>query len=860
MEGDPGGAASAGERERGTIILTPDQRVRVFVSSTIEELAAERAAARRAIEGVRLSPILFELGARPYPPRSLYRAYLEQSHVFVGIYWQRYGWVAPGMDVSGLEDEYLLAGAKPKLVYVKRPALEREERLAELLDRVRADDEVSYKTFSGAEELERLVADDLAQLLSESFMIRPVAESSRPKLALPADASTFVGRAGELAELCALLERDDVRLVTVTGSGGIGKTRLALRAAAQVTSAFDEGAVFVSLASLRDAALVPAAIGAAVGLRDTSPESTLEALRDDLADRSLLLVVDNFEHLLTAATLIPELLSGAPRVKVLATSREALRVRAEHEFPVPPLAPAAGVRLFAERAGAVRHGFHVDDDNAETVARICSRLEGVPLAIELAAARSRLLPPEALLERLDRRLDVLVGGARDLPERQRTLRATITWSYDLLDEEERQVFGCFAVFVGSFSLAAAEAVGAAVASSELLDLVASLVDKSLLRVETTAGEPRFRMLELIGEFARERLDERDETERVGERHALYYRDLSAAVGTGVRGQDQLRWLQLLSPQGDGDNLRAAIAWFLRHHRLDELADVAWALWLPAWIGGRLEEGRLIARAALASERELSARSRARLLAVAGLFDFWKGEKAEADVMLHEALDIGRSLGDEEVLALATLGASIVVDPLEGEGRAEHLAQEALELYRRLDDRWGEAAARNIMASIYVRQGRLEGNGQLFEEALSSAIAVGDAHLAVMAEVCLAAYLLDRGDVDGAAMLLASSVRRQRSIRLMYSMLYLLDGAARLARHRGNDELATLLLGAASRQRQSMGAWDWGNRFGRRDRLIEDLRTTLTPPVFTETFEKGAALGYSGALDAATRATEATGAT
>ena len=216
-------------------ILTPDQRVRVFVSSTMEELAEERVAVREAVDRMHLSPVLFELGARAHPPQSLYRSYLDQSHIFVGIYWERYGWVAPDMNVSGLEDEYLLSGDKPKLMYIKRPAPEREPRLNELLDRIRSDDEVAYKSFHDADELERLVLDDLSLLLSEAFLVEPTAGAPREttrRFTLPGDTTTFVGREAELAEIGELLARDDVHVVTLTGPGGIGKTRLALKAAA----------------------------------------------------------------------------------------------------------------------------------------------------------------------------------------------------------------------------------------------------------------------------------------------------------------------------------------------------------------------------------------------------------------------------------------------------------------------------------------------------------------------------------------------------------------------------------------------------------------------------------------------------
>ena len=380
-------------------ILTPDQRVRVFVSSTMEELASERVAVKDAVDQMHLSPVLFELGARAHPPRSLYRSYLEQSHVFVGIYWERYGWVAPTMDVSGLEDEYLLSGSKPKLMYVKRPAPGREDRLEVLLDKIRSDDDVAYKSFADAAELEALVTDDLSLLLSEAFLIE-ISDTDRPvssRLTLPSDATPFVGREAELDEVVRILGRDDVRLVTLTGAGGIGKTRLALRAAARTAGAFEEGAAFVSLASLADERLVVGSIATAVGLRDSSG-STVDSLTADLADRSLLLVVDNFEHVMGAAGLIPTLLAGAPHLKVLATSREALRLQAEQEYPVPSLTLEDSVNLFAERARGVRPDFVVDDANRGTVELICQRLEGVPLAIELAAARAKLLNPDALLE------------------------------------------------------------------------------------------------------------------------------------------------------------------------------------------------------------------------------------------------------------------------------------------------------------------------------------------------------------------------------------------------------------------------------------------------------------------------------
>jgi predicted ATPase len=833
-------------------ILTPDQRVRVFVSSTMEELAAERAAVREAVDRLRLSPVLFELGARAHPPRSLYRSYLEQSHVFVGIYWQRYGWIAPAMDVSGLEDEYLLAQAKPKLMYVKRPASEREERLEGLLDRIRSDDDVSYKGFSSPGELEELVAADLALLLSEAFLVEaePGTPTSPHRFTLPGDATTFLGRTTELAQLHTVIERDDVQLVTLTGPGGIGKTRLALRAAAEVAAGYEEGAAFVSLASLRDPESVLGAIASAVGLRDSSG-ITIDALRTDLADRSLLLVLDNFEHVMSAAELLPSLLRDARRMKVLVTSREALRIQAEHEFPVPPLAPADGVRMFAERANAVRPGFIVDEANAALVERICRRLDDVPLAIELAAARTKLLSLAAILERLEHRLDFLVSGPRDLPERQQALRSTIEWSYDLLDEAERDLFACLGIFVGSFSLAAVEAVGSERADDrDVLDLLASLVDKSLLRVEATAGEPRFRMLGMIADFARSQLAEIDDAVRVGQQHAEHYRDVSLQIGEGVRGPHQREWLLALGGEdgGEAGNLRAALAWFVEHGQLDAFAEMAWALWVPAWINGRIEEGRSLSRAALDREGQLSPQSRARLLVISGTFGMWSGDHSGAMASLDAGRDLAQSLRDDEAVAASVLASSMIVGPSQGEARAEQLARDALQMYERLGDLWGEAAALNALGWLYVAQERFDGAHELFERTLSRSLSAGDEQFSAMAEVNLAEYHLDRGDPAAATDLLASCVQRHRSLRLMYSVAYLLEAAARLASHGGDTRRATRLIGAASQLREGAGVSVWGSQLERRAHFVDELSAALGPSDFADAIEAGTQLCYADALD------------
>ena len=858
--------------EPAPLILTPDQRVRVFVSSTMLELAEERAAVRRAIERLHLSPVLFELGARAHPPRSLYLSYLEQSHVFLGIYWQRYGWVAPDMDVSGLEDEWLLSGDRPKLLYVKEPSLDREPRLTEMLDGIIHDAEVAFKPFRTAEELEQLVTDDLAQLLSEHFIVAagtaPRARSYRTespaRILLPVETTSFVGRGDDLEELCGVLTDDDTRVVTLTGPGGVGKTRLAMRAAAHVAGKFDEGAVFVGLSAVADAASVPGAIAEAVGVRDVGAESLVDALRQDLAERSVLLLVDNFEHVMAAAEVVAGILAATPWVRALVTSREALRIAGEHEFEVAPMAPGDAVELFVQRTVAVRRGFALTGDDEGTVLAICKRVEHVPLAIELAAARTRLLSLDALLERLDRRLDFLAGGARDLPARQQALRAAVEWSYDLLTDDERRIFACVGVFAGGFSLAAAREVlaadddrdraGPALDEFAVLDALGSLVDKSLLRAEPGAGEPRFRMLEMVRELAAERLDAAPDGAEIRARHAAWYRALSLEIGAGVRGPEQARWLDVLGypDGGEAGNVRAALSWYLAAGRGDDYADMAWALWPAVWINGRLEQGEKLIQVLMRHGDGLSLRSRARMLTVAGLFPMWKGEHATALAALDEARALGSELGDDEIVAHVALASAMLAGPAVGEAEAEALGIEGVARFRALGDLWGEAAALNALGWLYVAQERFD-EGTLFEDTLRVSQAAGDAQFAAMAEVNLAECALAHGDLDRAAALLASSSERHRALRVMYSVAYMFDAAARLAAARGNAELAAVLIGAADHRRDIIGVGVWGSQLARREALVAGVRAELGDDAYAAAYRDGCGLDYNGALDTALRA-------
>ncbi|HYH92748.1 MAG TPA: DUF4062 domain-containing protein, partial [Candidatus Saccharimonadales bacterium] len=523
-------------------IRTPDQRLRVFVSSTLAELADERAAVARAISTLRLTPILFELGARPHPPRELYRSYLAQSHVFIGLYWQRYGWIGPDMDISGLEDEFRLSGSIPRLLYVKQPAPDREPRLTAMIAQLQSDGADSYRPFRTSRELARLVRDDLALLLSERFTSADgaIGEASRGaerpgSRTLPTTSTSLIGREQDIVNVSTLLQSPEVRLVALTGPGGVGKTRLAIAVAERLEDRYPRGAVFVPLASIVEPALVLPRIAAVVGVGLDGMRLPLDVLAEYFADAPALLVLDNLEQVVGVAPDLDQLLARCAGLTMLVTSRTALRLRSERDYPVgaltvpslphrpdsEELAALPAVRLFVDRAQAVRYDFALTEGNIVAVAEICRRLDGLPLAIELAAARSRLLDPGALLARLGRRLDALGAGPVDLPERQRTLRATVEWSVGLLEDAEQHMLATLSVFAEGWTVEAAVHVSD-LSEDRVLDLLDVLSGHSLVHIDVTDAGPRFGMLASVQEFAAERLAAEPDQSGVERRHAEYF--------------------------------------------------------------------------------------------------------------------------------------------------------------------------------------------------------------------------------------------------------------------------------------------------------------------------------------------------
>lgn len=813
----------------GPVIRTPDQRLRVFVSSTLRELASERRAVRAAIEQLHLAPVMFELGARPHPPRELYRAYLAQSDIFVGLYGERYGWVAPGESISGLEDEYRLTPpGLPKLVYIKE-GVDREPRLADLVNRIRGDDQVSYAYFADAAQLAELVRADLATLLAERFTL--VAGGSSPGLdappsmdgavGVPAALTTLVGRTRELEAVVGLLSDAQVRLVTVTGLGGIGKSRLAIEAANLVREAFPGGVAFVDLAPVTDPALVTGAIAAALGIRDIGDGTLDEKLRTAVRDRRMLLLLDNVEQVVDAAPAIRSLLADAPRLAILATSRILLRLSGEHGVELGPLAlpdlrhgasvasalGSPAVDLFVQRVRAAKPDFELTDENVGEVVRLCAALDGVPLAIELAAARARLLTPAQLLERFERHVLELGGGARDLPERQRSIRSTIEWSTQLLHDREQQLLARLGLFSGEFTIDAAEWIAEGIPGSDVLDDLGALVDGSLVRQQERGDRAVFTMLTPVREYALARLEAQPGAEELRDRHAAYFVRLGAAAESELEGPAQLRWIERLADESD--NLRAAARRLLDTRRWADLARFAWTLYVYWWIHGQLGELRDWMREVLDSGDELDDRTRAVALYFTCAIGFWQDPHEGIVPGLAESARLFERDGERsgEALSLISLALALLALPEPETGRADASLRRSVALFRLAGDRWGEAMGLVTLGRVQLLTRDVQGALTRFTESLDVASRQGDElgenialHHLGWVEVLL-------GDHEAAREHFERSLAGSARLRHDEGVAYGLEGLTAVAASAGDLERAGILLGAAEVVRERTGLYN-----------------------------------------------------
>jgi predicted ATPase len=863
------------------VIRTPDQRVRVFVSSTLRELAPERQAVRDAVTRLRLVPVMFELGARPHPPRQVYHDYLAQSQVFVGVYWQSYGWVAPGESTSGLEDEYLLSAGLPRLIYVKSPSPRREPRLAEMLNRIEDEAGISYRQFSDAAELEGLVENDLAVLLSDRFEIArlrdlagaAVEEEASPAPVLPVPATPLIGREQETAAVEDLVVKEGVRLVTLTGPGGIGKSRLAVEAAQRLEPRFRDGVRFAGLSSA-PAAGVADAIAAALPL-NTWGANLSSDVKSYLRTRRLLLVLDNFEQALGAAPLVAELLGAAPGLVVLVTSRTVLRLSGEHEFPVSTLAvPETGapdaevaeqypaVRLFAERAHAVAPGFELTLANAAAVAEICRRLDGLPLAIELAAARVKLLPPQALLARLGDPMSLLTGGARDLPVRQQTLKNTLDWSFGLLSAGEQRLFARLGVFAGPFDLSAVQAVGDPVGAADeagpgqagqVMDALGSLVNNSMVQPWAGDGEPRFRLLGTIREYALERLHDNDTDWREAhDRHAAYYAALAEPAEAELQGSGQLAWLRRL--EAEHGNLAAMMSWLIDQDPPEQAVQLAWATWRFWWLHGHADEMTRFSKRVLANSAHLALHQRALGLGFGAFESLVGGDYDQAQVLFEQSLPLFRQAGDKLRTAVTTavLGRLLVLQ--HQDASASDLLDQSQTLLRDLDtyeftgsDRVQQlldvAYVHNFLGEIRLSQGDDQAAARLFTQAVTVARRAPDRVTILISLYNLAISSRALGDLSGAAAYLTEGLSLAAEAGDETSVAYYLEGLAVMATPEDNPQRAVHLLAAANALFEAHGS-GWLHAFLLRNTRGDEALAALRARLGGEAFEAAYAYGRS----------------
>ena len=713
-------------------------------------------------------------------------------------------------------------------------------------------------------ETVRMLADALgldaaarAALLAAARTPVADADPASSSSGLPQPPTRLVGREREVADLTRLLVGDGVRLLTLTGPGGSGKTRLAIAVANEAGGRFPDGVVFVDLAPLADASLVLPSIAQGVGLRNADADLA-EAMRAYLAGKRTLLVLDNFEHVLDAAGVVADLLRSLPALSVLTTSREPLRLRGEREFAVQPLdvpdavsvvdparlLESGAVSLFVERVRDVRADFALTPENASVVADICRQLDGLPLALELAAARVRGLPLSLLRERLEVALSLLTGGARDAPARQRSLRETIAWSYDLLSLEEQALFRRLGVFAGGWTLEAAEAV-ADVEGIDVLGGIASLVDKSLVRLDDSGAASRYRMLETIREFALDRLEQGGEAAEIRCAHAAFFANLAIAAERGVSAGVLTEVARVAA---ELDNLRAALAWLLDHDDAETGLRVAGGLgeyW--TFSGGHFGEGFAWIERALAQGREASPSACAAGYFGVAIMALHQADLDRAREAATAGLALARSAGD----TMRTFGNAFMLSSVEGsEGRraeAMALALEAAAAARAAGDRNWTGWTLLLLGAERHAIGDLAGAVEAYEESRETFRAIegrwGEADVTDR----LALAVQDQGDLRRAASLHAQALALRREVGAATGIQNEFVGLADLARTAGDLDTAAFLLGAADACEERFGYAPFRESPRTRRDAEQSVRGLLGEEAFARARDRGRSLATDDAI-------------
>lgn len=698
-----------------------------------------------------------------------------------------------------------------------------------------------------ARELQLLEKDD-----DTAPSVKSIAFTSRHNL--PPETTRFVGRTREMADIKRLIET--AHLMTLVGPPGTGKTRLALHAAHDLLDHFRDGVYFISLAPILNPALVMSTIASAIGVNETHGQPMIETLKHVLARSQMLLILDNFEHLLSAATQISELLSAAPSLKVLATSREPLHLYGEQEYAVPPLelpdpehfdpqslTSCESTALFLQQARSVRSDFEPNGENALDIAKICVRLEGLPLAIELAAARSKLLTPRALLTRLSSRLDTLTGGAQDLPTRQKTLRNTIEWSYNLLDEGEKILFARLAIFQGSSSLEAIEAICGPDLPIDVFDGLESLVNKSLIQQkDMPGGESRFVMLETLHEYAWERLRESQEAPVMHRRHAEYFVDLAERAEPELRYAKQWHWFRLL--EAEHENLRAVLKWSLNEGDITLGVRLAGALYLFWYACGYHAEGREWNEQLLARLGDVPIVYHARLLIGAGHIAFLYDLEV-AKHYFERALHISRELGDSlsTAWALVFMGYAMIGDM----ETAVATTEEGLSLFRQLNHKPGIAQALNVIGEITSFSGDDERAKRAYEECLAISQETGETRRIRFIFGNLIFLAQHEGDYARARQLAEQGLRLALEMNNKLDIADSLAGLAGVMGATGQAEQAARLLGAWEAALERMGAVSQPVDKQEHDQNITTVRSLLEDRVVEKAWAEGRAMSLEQAV-------------